>query len=96
MSKMKEFLEVLEKDVTGVNLNETAKQELTQKLVEDVMPIVEAWVDKLSATLMAEAKAESGWNKIRDEIVLPYVLKAIMYIGKQALERTLANTVKEA
>ena len=46
--------------------------------------------------LTEEAKGESGWCKIRDGIVLPYVLKAIMYIGKQALERTLANTVKEA
>ncbi|MDD6127051.1 MAG: hypothetical protein PUB60_02730 [Veillonellaceae bacterium] len=94
MSKMKEFLEVLEKDVTGVNLNETAKQELTQKLVEDVMPIVEAWVDKLSATLMAEAKAESGWNKIRDEIVLPYSLRALVYLIRLVLRSTMENTVK--
>lgn len=91
---MKEFLEVLEKDVTGVNLNETAKQELTQKLVEDVMPIVEAWVDKLSATLMAEAKAESGWNKIRDEIVLPYSLRALVYLIRLVLRSTMENTVK--
>ena len=94
MSKMKEFLEVLEKDVTGVNLNETAKQELTQKLVEDVMPIVEAWGDKLSATLMAEAKAESGWNKIRDEIVLPYSLRALVYLIRLVLRSTMENTVK--
>ena len=94
MSKMKEFLEVLEKDVTGVNLNETAKQELTQKLVEDVMPIVEAWVDKLSATLMAEVKAESGWNKIRDEIVLPYSLRALVYLIRLVLRSTMENTVK--
>ena len=91
---MKEFLEVLEKDVTGVNLNETAKQELTQKLVEDVMPIVEAWADKLSATLMAEAKAESGWNKIRDEIVLPYSLRALVYLIRLVLRSTMENTVK--
>ena len=96
MSQWTNFRDAIEGEIENVKLDELAKQELTKKLVDNVMPAVDAWVDKLSAGLTEEAKGESGWCKIRDGIVLPYVLKAIMYIGKQALERTLANTVKEA
>ena len=96
MSKWTEFRDAIEADISSMSISETAKQELTKNLVDNVMPAVDAWVDKLAGGLIEEAKAETGWNKIRDGIVLPYVLKAIMYIGKQALERTLANTVKEA
>ena len=96
MSDWTKFRDAIEADVENMKLGEEAKQELTKNLVENVMPAVDAWVDKLAGGLTEEAKGESGWCKIRDGIVLPYVLKAIMYIGKQALERTLANTVKEA
>lgn len=96
MSSWTNFRDAIEGEIENVKLDELAKQELTKNLVNNVMPAVDAWVDKLAGGLTEEAKGESGWCKIRDGIVLPYVLKAIMYIGKQALERTLANTVKEA
>ena len=96
MSDWTKFRDAIEADVENMKLGEEAKQELTKNLALNVMPAVDAWVDKLAGGLTEEAKGESGWCKIRDGIVLPYVLKAIMYVGKQALERTLANTVKEA
>ena len=96
MSQWTDFRDAIEGEIESVKLDEMAKQELTKNLALNVMPAVDAWVDKLAGGLTEEAKGESGWCKIRDGIVLPYVLKAIMYIGKQALERTLTNTVKEA
>lgn len=96
MSQWTNFRDAIEGEIENVKLDELAKQELTKNLVDNVMPAVDAWVDKLAGGLTEEAKGESGWCKIRDGIVLPYVLKAIMYIGKQALERTLANTVEDA
>jgi len=96
MSQWTDFRDAIEGEIESVKLDEMAKQELTKNLALNVMPAVDAWVDKLAGGLTEEAKGESGWCKIRDGIVLPYVLKAIMYVGKQALERTLANTVKEA
>ena len=95
-SQWTNFRDAIEGEIENVKLDELAKQELTKNLVDNVMPAVDAWVDKLAGGLTEEAKGEGGWCKTRDGIVLPYVLKAIMYIGKQALERTLANTVKEA
>ena len=78
------------------DVTEEAKQQVTKAILEEVLPPLESTVDAFTLATREQAKNETGWCKIRDSIVLPYVLKAIMYIGKQALERTLANTVKEA
>ena len=94
MSKWTEFRDAIEADISGMSISETAKQELTKDLVNNVIPAVDAWVDKLAGGLIEEAKAETGWNKIRDGVVLPYVLRALVYLGRQVLEKTLENTVK--
>ena len=93
MSSWTNFRDAIEGEIENVKLDELAKQELTKNLVDNVMPAVDAWVDKLAGGLTEEAKGESGWCKIRDGIVLPYVLKAIMYVGKQALAKTMEKTV---
>ena len=93
MSQWTNFRDAIEGEIENVKLDELAKQELTKNLVDNVMPAVDAWVDKLAGGLTEEAKGESGWCKIRDGIVLPYVLKAIMYVGKQALAKTMEKTV---
>ena len=94
MSQWTNFRDAIEGEIENVKLDELAKQELTKNLVDNVMPAVDAWVDKLSAGLTEEAKGESGWCKIRDGIVLPYALRALVYLGRQVLEKTLENTVK--
>ena len=94
MSQWTNFRDAIEGEIENVKLDELAKQELTKNLVDNVMPAVDAWVDKLAAGLMEEAKGESGWCKIRDGIVLPYALRALVYLGRQVLEKTLENTVK--
>lgn len=78
------------------DVTEDVKQKVTATILAQVLPVISEAVDGFTAATREQAKTETGWCKIRDGIVLPYVLKAIMYIGKQALERTLANTVKEA
>ena len=94
MSQWTNFRDAIEGEIENVKLDELAKQELTKNLVDNVMPAVDAWVDKLAGGLIEEAKAETGWNKIRDGIVLPYALRALVYLGRQVLEKTLENTVK--
>lgn len=94
MSTWTDFRDAIEGEIESVKLDEVAKQELTKNLVDNVMPAVDAWVDKLAGGLIEEAKAETGWNKIRDGVVLPYALRALVYLGRQVLEKTLENTVK--
>lgn len=94
MSKWTDFRDAIEADIESMSISEAAKQDLTKNLVDNIMPAVDAWVDKLAGGLIDEAKTETGWNKIRDGIVLPYALRALVYLGRQVLEKTLENTVK--
>lgn len=96
MSKWTDFRDALEEDIKSMTISEQAKQDLTKNLVDNIMPAVEAWVDKLADGLAEEAKSESGWCKIRDGVVLPYALKVLVYIGKQVLTKTMENTVTAA
>ena len=94
MSNLNGVLDALEQDISTVNLDETAKQELTKKLVETVMPIVCAWEDKVSEGLIEASSEESGWCKFRDKIVLPYTLKSLAYFGRQVLLSTMEHTIE--
>ena len=94
MSKWTDVRDAIEADISSMSISEAAKQDLTKNLVNNVMPAVDAWVDKLAGGLTEEAKGESGWCKIRDGIVLPYALRALVYLGRQVLQKTLENTVK--
>ena len=69
MSKWTEFRDAIEADISSMSISETAKQELTKNLVDNVMPAVDAWVDKLAGGLIEEAKAETGWNEERERMV---------------------------
>ena len=93
-SQWTNFRDAIEGEIENVKLDELAKQELTKNLVDNVMPAVDAWVDKLAGGLTEEAKGESGWCKIRDGIVLPYVLKSLAYFGRQVLLSTMEHTIE--
>ena len=102
MSQWTNFRDAIEGEIENVKLDELAKQELTKNLVDNVMPAVDAWVDKLSAGLTEEAKEETGWCKIRDGIVLPYprrhrpaVCAESYHVRRQAGARTDAREYRQ-
>ena len=94
MSQWTNFRDAIEGEIENVKLDELAKQELTKNLVDNVMPAVDAWVDKLAGGLTEEAQGESGWCKIRDGIVLPYSLRALVYLIKLVLRSTMEHTIE--
>ena len=96
MSQWTNFRDAIEGEIENVKLDELAKQELTKNLVDNVMPAVDAWVDKLAGGLAEEAKGESGWCKIRDGVVLPIVMDGMVFIVKTVLEKTVSNTAGAA
>ena len=96
MSQWTNFRDAIEGEIENVKLDELAKQELTKNLVDNVMPAVDAWVDKLAGGLTEEAKGESGWCKIRDGIVLPVVMEGLVYVVKVVLEKTITQTEASA
>ena len=48
MSKWTDVRDAIEADISSMSISEAAKQDLTKNLVNNVMPAVDAWVDKLA------------------------------------------------
>ena len=59
MSQWTDFRDAIEGEIESVKLDEMAKQELTKNLALNVMPAVDAWVDKLAGGLTEFATASS-------------------------------------
>lgn len=75
------------------DVTEEVKQGVTQKILDEVIPVIENAVDAFCAVTKEQAKTESGWCKIRDGIVLPLVMQGSIYIIKLVLSKTVAQTV---
>ena len=81
-------------DATDVkDVTEQVKQNVTQKLLAEILPMIENAVDNFCNATKEQAKTESGWCKIRDGIVLPLLMQGGIYIVKTVLEKTVAETV---
>lgn len=74
------------------DVTEEVKQGVTQKILDEVIPVAESAVDAFCAATKEQAKTESGWCKIRDAIVLPLVMQGGVYIIKLVLSKTVKAT----
>lgn len=92
MSKWTDVRDAIENDVVASGLDEAVKKQMLDVLTKEAMPAAEAAVDKMCAGLVADAKAETGWCRMRDAVVLPCALRGLLWIMKQGMERTLDET----
>lgn len=92
MSKWTEVRDNIADALHVDDVTEEVKQGVTQKILDEVIPVVESAVDAFCATTKEQAKTESGWCKIRDAIVLPLVLQGSVYIVKTVLSKTVKST----
>jgi hypothetical protein len=74
------------------NITEEAKQDLTRSLYEKALPMAKEYISAFVDKIREQAKAEAGWCKIRDSVVLPIALEATVWLIGKLLEKTLANT----
>lgn len=73
-------------------VTEEVKQGVTQKILDEVIPVAESAVDAFCTATKEQAKTESGWCKIRDAIVLPLVMQGGVYVVKLVLSKTVKAT----
>lgn len=92
MSKWTEFRDNVEKNLQIDTVTEQVKQDFTGWLVETALPLAETAADKFIEQVQAQAKEESGWNKARDLVVLPAVIRAGLYFTKVVLGKTYTAT----
>lgn len=94
MSKWVEVRDAVEKEIQISGVAEEVRKNILALLVSEVTPAVEAFLQKFSDGVKAEAANESGWNKIRDAVVIPYAISGVMWVSKYVIQRTLAETEK--
>ena len=92
MSKWTDFRDDIVESLQVEEVTEQVKQNLTKQIVESILPSVKTVADGFTAKIKEQAKAETGWCKIRDMFVLPLVNNGVMYVVETVLTKTLEKT----
>ena len=88
MSKWTDFRDQLEDALQFDEVTEDMKQNFCQWLVAELLPLAQTAADKFTAQVKAQAANETGWNKVRDLIVLPFVIDGSLWLIEKALSKT--------
>ena len=92
MSKWTDFRDDIVESLQVEEVTEQVKQNLTKQIVESILPAVKTAADGFTAKNKEQAKAEQGWCKIRDMLVLPLVINGVIYVVETVLTKTLEKT----
>ena len=92
MSKWTDFRDDIVESLQVEEVTEQVKQNLTKQIVESILPSVKTVADGFTAKIKEQAKAEKGWCKIRDMLVLPLVINGVIYVVETVLTKTLEKT----
>lgn len=92
MSKWTDFRDDIIESLQVEEVTEQVKQNLTKQIVESILPAVKTAADGFTAKIKEQAKAETGWCKIRDMLVLPLVINGVIYVVETVLTKTLEKT----
>ena len=96
---MSKWTEIRDNAVDALHVEEVTeevKQDVTRKILDEVIPVVESAVDAFCAATKEQAKTESGWCKLRDAIFLPLVMQGGVYVVKLVLSKTVKSTTATA
>ncbi|WP_302360369.1 hypothetical protein [uncultured Megasphaera sp.] len=69
------------------NVTTQLKEEMTNNLLTNGIPAVKAVADKFTSQLQQQAKNERGWNKLRDQVVLPLIISGTIWAVQFSLRR---------
>lgn len=92
MSKWTEMRDDIVESLQVEEVTEQAKQALTKQLVESILPAVKTAADGFTSKIKEQAKAEHGWCKIRDMLVLPLAINGLIYVVELVLNKTMEKT----
>ena len=92
MSKWVEIRDAVEKEITVSGVAEEVRKSVLSMLANEAIPAAEAFLGKFVEGVKAEAEHETGWNKLRDAIVIPYGIQALTWLGKYVIDRTIKET----
>lgn len=88
MSAWTEFRDDVVESLKFDEVTEQMKQDFTKWLVETCLPWAETAAANFISQIKEQAKAETGWCKVRDLIVLPLIVNGGLWGIKKALNVT--------
>lgn len=94
MSKWTDFRNDIVESLQVEEVTEQVKQNLTKQIVESILPAIKTAADGFTAKIKEQAKAETGWCKIRDMLVLPLLIDGLIYVVEKVLTKTMEKTEK--
>lgn len=95
MSKWTEIRDAVVDTLNVDVITDEMKNQLTTNILTNGIPAVEAVADKFTAQLQEQAKTETGWNMLRDKVVLPLVINGAIWAIKYALNKTVPTTIQQ-
>lgn len=88
-SKWVEFRDSVLDSLKFDKVTDTMKDELVKWLLEVLLPMAKSAADDFVAQIKAQASSETGWCKIRDLVVLPFIVEGGLWLIEKALEKTI-------
>lgn len=79
------ILDALKIDV----VTEDMKAGLTRWLLAEILPAAKKAAENFCEQIREQAKDETGWCKVRDLIVLPFIIEGGLWLVERALENTV-------
>ncbi|MDD6381758.1 MAG: hypothetical protein PUG02_00065 [Selenomonadaceae bacterium] len=92
MSKWTDIRDNIEQAVSDTQIDEEVKQAVTQKCYDVILPSLQKLGDVFVTEIKAQSATESGWNKIRDAIVLPALIDGGLWLIEKVLKKTIEKT----
>lgn len=94
MSKWTDFRDNM---IDAMNLDSVVndlKDQLVSSLTSDGFPVIEELANTFVGKIQEQAATEAGWNKIRDSVVLPLVIRVGLYMAKAVLAGGTTETAE--
>jgi hypothetical protein len=92
---MSKWTEIRDSVVEALDLDEVTdqvKEDLTTNILDNGIPALEDVSNAFITKIQSQATEETGWNKIRDQVVLPLLIKGAIYGIKLVLSKTVNET----
>ena len=76
------------------NVTEDVKQNFAKWLLEIALPLAQTTANNFTSQIKAQASGETGWCKVRDLVVLPFIIEGGLWLVEKALTKTMDNTAE--
>jgi hypothetical protein len=91
MSNWTDFRDSVLAAIDVEEITEDVKQDFTRWILINLLPALKPAAENFVDQVRAQAANESGWCKVRDLFVLPFVVEGGLWLIEKALTKSLTT-----